>query len=166
LEARIEVSDLYYLGIDPGATGGLCMLNPVGDLRMLVSWQDILETSWLQPNELPPWADCRAMLEMQQTVYIPLYKQRSNAKASFSLGVSYGRWIQWLVDREIKYHECRPREWQKGTLAGHDWQGKKVKDVSLQVARAMHPNTRITKALADCVNIAHYSLIWWKRNAE
>lgn len=133
---------MVFVGIDPGKTGGLVALHPTCGIR-LFKGEEALGIGY---------DNAVAVIEKQQAVFL---KSGANGRASFSLGVNYGRWLQWMEGHGIPARIVGPRTWQKVMLKDHDYKGK-TKDVALQVARALHPGEKITKAIADAVCIAHY----------
>lgn len=144
---------MIYIGIDPGKTGGAAGIQVIyGELPTLNLWPS--ETLIDMGMSLVRGdAFEAAIIEIQQTVYLPGGK--SNAKATSVLMRNFGRWEQWLLDNKISSTEVRPAAWQKIMLAGHAWKGR-TKEVAWDVARKLFPSVKITKPMADAVCIAEF----------
>ena len=149
---------MTYLGVDPGASGGLAALLPDGAVRatkMLKTPDGILD--WLL--ELP--SPSLGVLELV-TGYVPrperanMAHQGQPGHSMFSFGVGYGMLQAFLLSASIKYTKVPPRVWQwkmapslKGVKEGRKRQLK-------EVAQRLFPDLTVTLATADALLLALY----------
>lgn len=132
---------IYYLGIDPGISGGFSI---VGNNRAAAWKNDVTEHDYLAVIE--PLAP--------QIIhgYIELVHSRptDGVVQAFTFGRSYGFLRGMLIALRIPFEEIRPNIWQKkmGCLTHGD------KNVSKARAQQLFPTLRITHALADALLIA------------
>jgi hypothetical protein len=154
---------VIYLGIDPGAGGGLAAVvsgSPAISFHKMPRYDREL-LSWLAPYapmNLPPspFSDVRAVLE-KVSGYVGVGQPGSSM---FNFGVEYGRCRMALVALGIPFREVRPQEWQKGLgipsrkkLEGRaDWKNRLK-----QEARRRFPRLCITLYTADALLIACYA---------
>lgn len=151
-----------YLGVDPGAGGGLALL---AGRRVLVSAMPATEAAlwyWLQrlPGQFA--GPVRAVVEL-------VHAMPTDGRASaFKFGVNYGRVLMALTAAGIPYELVRPAAWQAGL---HIPSREKRRDGRAVVwletrtefkrrlreaARGLFPRARVTTKTADALLIAEY----------
>ncbi|TXH46903.1 MAG: hypothetical protein E6Q97_28460 [Desulfurellales bacterium] len=141
---------MIYIGIDPGASGAIAAICPLGP-----DWIKLCETEHDVSNWLRDISsfDCRAIIEQVQ----PMPRAVCGNVPMFKLGCSYGFLRGLLTGYGIKYEAARPQKWQKamGCLTKGD------KNVSKAAAQRLFPDIKITHANADALLIAEYCRRTW-----
>lgn len=139
---------MIYLGIDPGKSGGIAILDQGFDgwfcrtIRTLETPADIV--NWILLNTYNESA--MAMIEKVHS------SPQMGVKSAFSFGQSFG-WLLGVLDAlRIPYEFVSPQKWQAamGCKTGGD------KNVSKAAAQRLWPNEKITHANADALLIAEY----------
>ena len=135
----------YFLGIDPGISGGLAIVNSLGELSDAVGFKNLTETDindWMlaYPYSL-------ALLEKVHSM------PKQGVKSTFTFGQSYGLLRGVLVANNLKREFVPPQVWQKalGCMTKGD------KNVTKAKAQELFPNRKITHAIADACLIAEYA---------
>jgi len=135
----------YFLGIDPGISGGLAIVNSLGELSDAVGFKNLTETDindWMlaYPYSL-------AVLEKVHSM------PKQGVKSTFTFGQSYGLLRGVLVANNLKREFVTPQVWQKalGCMTKGD------KNVTKAKAQELFPNRKITHAIADACLIAEYA---------
>jgi len=135
----------YFLGIDPGISGGLAIVNSLGKLCDAVGFKNLTETDindWMlaYPYSL-------ALLEKVHSM------PKQGVKSTFTFGQSYGLLRGVLVANNLKREFVTPQVWQKalGCMTKGD------KNVTKAKAQELFPNRKITHAIADACLIAEYA---------
>jgi len=134
---------VIFIGIDPGKSGGIAVLDPQGTplatTKMLETERDLW--AWLQQFD-----DARATIELVHAM------PKQGVTSTFTFGRSYGFLRGLLVALTIPFEEVRPQRWQKelGCTSKGD------KNVTKQKAQQLWPELRVTHAIADALLIAEY----------
>ncbi len=143
----------YYIGIDPGKTGGLVLLPERGDkkvvTKMPITERDIWDWFVAVPNGCVPFA-----------VIEKVGSQPGNAaRAMFTFGWGYGGLRMALTARGIPFGEVSPQAWLKGLRIPF----RKKKESKTQFknrlkgnAQQLFPDVDVTLATADALLIAEY----------
>lgn len=165
----------YYIGIDPGLSGGLVCLETglsthqrygtaVG-VRSMVPMpeteRDIL--TWLMNHARPAYADLRvhAVIELVGG-YMGGESNGSANRASghtmFRFGANYGAIRMGLLAAGIPFEEAVPTKWQKAFGLKKDKGEKKTawKNRCKAKAQQLYPSENITLAVSDACLIADY----------
>lgn len=143
----------YFLGIDPGLSGGIALLPetigadpfiyPMGETE-----HDISETLW-------EYAGCIRLAAIEKVHSFP----GQGVSSTFRFGQCYGFLRGLIVALSIPFVEVIPKRWQKemGCLSGGDKRVTKAK------AQQLYPSfsRQITHKKADALLIVH-----WLRNRE
>lgn len=145
------------IGVDPGKTGGLCLLNGKGEILTLQvmpqTERDIWE--WLHGwRSLQPLGKMMAQIEWIHPAILGIGKS--------SMSKLYGNYMALrmaLIAAEIPFEDVKPRAWQKGlgisprkkTENRTQWKNRlKAK------AQELFPKEKITKDTADALLIAEH----------
>jgi crossover junction endodeoxyribonuclease RuvC len=141
--------DCIYIGVDPGASGGIVGINerggPVGlwSLQKMTLQEIHAAFSALKAFEVPLYA----MIEKVHSM------PKQGVASSFKFGMSYGALLSALcAPPAIKHELVPPHIWQKalGSLSRGN------KNVTKQRAQSLFPTITMTHALADAFLIAEY----------
>ena len=130
----------YFLGIDPGKKGGLCVLDNTGQIRecivMPTEGTDI--SPHLLWNELDrfrrDYHGLRAWTERVNS------REGSSGKAMFTFGKGFGYLVMAMVGLKIPFQMVPPSTWTKEMHKGLGKQYRDTKDRSLAMARRLWPD--------------------------
>lgn len=155
-----------FIGVDPGASGGIAVILGAHVEDQTVEVQAIgnltIHQLWQQFDALGQ-TDCVAVLE-QVGGFIPKtsagYEGGSYARGShmFTFGSWYGRLQMALTGAGIPYQQIVPRVWQRALGMKRDkgetdskWKGR-LKAKALE----LYPRVKVTLATADALLMAEY----------
>jgi hypothetical protein len=138
---KLPKRDMTYIGIDPGASGGLCV------------WEDGTVDATPMPKmdrELWEWFEgfghTRPVVAIIEKVggY-----QGDNQPGSrmFNFGMGYGKLLMALTAADIPFEEVTPQKWQKALGLGGRGKASKTewKNKLLQAAQRLHPHYPLWK---------------------
>lgn len=176
-----EPKPSYYMGIDPGAKGGIAVLDhkgkvvcitktPSQDKHLLEVLQEYTEPTLLKLVEQSNSPTIKALLE--QVGAMP----GQGVTSMFTFGVNYGKLQMALAASDIPYEKVTPQKWQAGlAIPSRDRtkvlrkgpRSKKAKYVDLEsrrdykkrllaFARKLYPRLDVTLETADALLIATY----------
>lgn len=135
---------LVYVGIDPGASGGIAILNSVGGVcvvkPMPPTHRDILDM-------LTGIGPSRAVLEFVRS------SPQMGVTSAFTFGQSYGALRMALVAAGVPFDEVTPQKWQQAMGC----RTKGDKNVSKRRAQELFPSVKVTHATADALLLAEYA---------
>jgi hypothetical protein len=140
-----------YLGIDPGASGGLAASN--GGLWSITPMPATERDIW-------NWiVDCHALRAVIEKVGGYIAGNPSPGSAMFKFGLSYGGLRMALIAASIPFDEVTPQRWQK-TLGisprGKTESKSQFKNRLKGKAQQLFPQVNVTLATADAVLLAEY----------
>ena len=135
----------YFMGLDPGKSGGIALVNEDGDHAVVHKVTDSERDLWLFFKEYSSEVQF-AKLELVHS------SPQMGVRSAFSFGGSYGFLRGILIASEIPFDEVRPQKWMKhlSCLTGGD------KNVTKRKAQQLFPKLKITHAVADALLIAEY----------
>lgn len=140
-------SNRFYLGIDPGLSGGIAVLCEDGSLcdkwKMPQTPIDVYEVF----QSVALLGPVRAMLERVSA------SPQMGVVSAFTFGAGYGALQMALAATKIPYDLVTPVKWQ--TALGCRTQGDK--NVSKRRAQQLFPSIQITHAVADALLLAEYA---------
>jgi len=136
----------YFVGIDPGFSGGLAVLDECGKVVLLEKFKDCTERDLLEmflriPEE--------SFLLIEKVGAMP----KQGVASTFQFGFHYGCLVGLAAARGLPYDFVRPQVWQKalGCLTKGD------KNITKAAAQRLFPQQNITHAVADALLIAEYN---------
>lgn len=152
----------FYMGIDPGKNGAVCVLDSNGAIvqldKMPETPHELIENieSWTSTA----WHPGNSLMCVLEKVGA----HRGNApQAMFNFGRNYGNIEAILISNRVSFQEVTPQKWQQHFQLGH----KKDHDSDTawkshlwQSAKKLYPEAKIQKYAADAVLIARYC---WER---
>lgn len=139
-----------FIGIDPGASGGIAFVPERGEpwaLKMPETYRDILDALTTEPHYQP-----RAMIEAVHSM------PGQGVASSFKFGENYGALVMALTASQIPFIRVTPQGWQKSMKC----LTKGDKNVSKRRAQELFPNIKITHAIADALLIAEHLRQTWR----
>lgn len=161
-----------YLGIDPGASGGLAYLN--GEVLMADKmpatdkdiWDYFVSVSWCLGR--PAGQQPRRVVAVIEEVSGYVGEDQPGSRA-FKFGASYGKLLMALAASGVPYEVVRPAKWQKalsvpprkkGGNGAAEESKTAFKNRLKAKAQALYPETKVTLAVADAILIAYYCKLW------
>lgn len=136
-----------YVGIDPGATGGIAILYEVGGI-VAYKMPDTEHDLWELFQVIAASEDRFAYIERVAA------RPGQGVSSTFKFGQNYGMLRAMLCASKTPFEAVTPGKWQRtlGCLSKGD------KNVTKRKAQELfpHANTRITHATADAILIAEY----------
>ena len=144
------MSNMLYVGIDPGASGGWAALWPDGKIHHVGKLTDT--ATFLSA--------CRAPLLMQIVLEKVWATPQMGVTSAFSFGHNFG-WLTGVLDAHGReYQEITSMKWQRelGLIQSgrHIGQNDDKKARNKAKAEELFPGQRITHATADALLIAEY----------
>lgn len=161
-----------YLGVDPGASGGIAALvngvvathpMPSGErseediLRLLSCYTHMRGRTWAVIESVTGY------IAGDETIGAT-GGGRANGQRMFTFGQNYGALRMALTASSIPYVAIAAKTWQKGLSISprrrdeskSDWKGR-LRDV----AQGMYPDVKVTLKVSDAVLLADYSRRFW-----
>ena len=136
----------HYMGIDPGYSGAIAVVDEVGSL---VDLQRLKDTE----HDISSF-----MLGRQLTVELAILEKvsampRQGVASTFKFGTSYGFCRGLLVCNRVRFEVVPPGTWQRamGCLTKGD------KNVTKAAAQRLFPGEKVVHAVADAMLLAEYA---------
>lgn len=144
----------YILGVDPGVSGGLAIIQPDG-LAVAFSLSNMTERDIY---------DVFSAVVLENTCMAYLEKVHAmpgqGVTSMFSFGQNYGFLRGVLVATHTPFIEVTPQAWQKKLgLGGLSPERSQRKKLLKQKAQQLFPYLKVTLATADALLIAQYGLV-------
>lgn len=162
----------YYIGIDPGAKGYLCLLDPSGPVIKFVKNPTSLKDMHVVRKELRIYAPVVKHVAIEDVHSLYGMSAKSNFKFGYNLG-----FITALVCCYLPYNSItlvQPKKWQAQVGApSQKFLGKemKLKQAIADIAEALYPNAELygpkgglQDGKADALMIAHWLYLQDKEN--
>lgn len=150
---EVEMSH-YYVGIDPGATGGIAIIE---------SRFEEPAKAWRYPSDIDTamgllrdiFHDYKpSLVAIEQVHAMP----GQGVTGMFKFGMNYGAWLGALSMYQIPHMLVTPRTWQKAML---DAGTGETKDRSLNMARRLFPEVELKykkdDGMADALHLARWA---------
>lgn len=148
----------YYLGIDPGVSGGLALITPdqVIASPMPTTERDMYD--WFSTYiEFPEhtWG----VIELVGGFISSRGASRQPGSRMFTFGQNYGGLRMCMVAHGIRFEQVHPRRWQKsfGMMRKPKEVDTAWKNRLKALAQQLYPQLRITKQVADAILLASYA---------
>lgn len=139
------------MGIDPGLSGGLAILDRGGGVVDVSPMPDSTKDIWEYFMEFG--ARIRmAHIEFQQAMPFHLHGRRLGASSTFNFGRHYGELLMALMAACIPHERVQPRIWQKNLHC----LSKGDKKVTKARATELFPGQRLTLKTADAILLAEH----------
>ncbi|MDO8795394.1 MAG: hypothetical protein Q7J25_12315 [Vicinamibacterales bacterium] len=142
---------MIFLGVDPGASGGIAILNDQGEILLARKTpetdQDLFELFNMTGLHGPTYSPQRhAVLERVSS------SPQMGVTSAFTFGGSYRALRMALTAARIPFDQISPLRWQRvmGCLSHGD------KNVTKQRAQQLFPAARVTHATADALLLAEF----------
>ena len=146
------VSDNFYIGIDPGKSGGVacvtgdfmeCIKCPgtIADMAQLLS----------MIKEAGKYEGTKALAIIESVHSMP----KQGVKSTFTFGQNYGQWLGILSALKIPYRQVTPNKWMQ-SFGAMPKDKKDRKNHIKHLAQQRYPEQKITLATSDAILIAEY----------
>lgn len=140
-----------FLGIDPGASGGLAALGKHGDYCPMPKTEP---DTW---SWFAQWTDQRVVACIERVGGF-IAGNPTPGSAMFNFGWSYGGLRMALIAASIPFQVVQPKAWQKfiGMVKNKGESQSSWKGRLKGRAQEMFPRVKVTLQTADALLIAHY----------
>lgn len=158
--SRRSVWHMFFVGIDPGITGGIVVINEDGTLDHSTR-TPIIKDGSKRHFDLPGMVEVIDDIDGDMVVGIEKVGTlpRDGRVGAFNFGRGYGIWLGILAALRVPYSEIPPQRWQAKMLTGLP-RGPQTKTSAVQRSKSLFPNIPIrVKAdwgMADAALIAAY----------
>ena len=135
-----------YLGIDPGKSGAMAVVNPRGEFVDVIKLKETQHDVW---SWLDSYRGSVGFAVLEKVHSMP----RQGVASSFKFGESFGFCQGMLVAASIRFELVTPQRWQKalGCMSKGD------KNVTKSRAQQLFPGQKIIHATADALLLAEYA---------
>lgn len=135
-----------FMGIDPGAMGGLAIVDSEGSLITFIKYSDEINEYIKELNS----EDTFCVIESQHAF------PAQGITSMFTFGTNYGIWIGYLRAFQLSHTFVSPTKWMKhfGTFSKEKRTRKKE---IFAIAKRLYPGKNIPLYMADAVMIARYA---------
>ena len=155
-----------FIGIDPGVTGGICVIDEADRLLLLESCPKTVKGQWealrramgcLTGGKYSSMPDGVCALEHVHSM------PKQGVRSVWTFSGNYHAWLMALVAAEIPYQQISPQRWMKhfGVTSSHSGTAaerkKRRKTQILHMAEQRYPSTKIVLDMADAVMLAVYA---------
>ena len=135
-----------YMGIDPGYSGAIVVLDDIGKIHGLVRLSETEHDVSSFVIKASKDVQC-AVLEKVSSM------PRQGVASTFKFGTSYGFCRALLVCHRIPFETVTPAAWQKALKC----LSKGDKNVTKAAAQRIWPQEKVVHATADAMLIAEYA---------
>jgi crossover junction endodeoxyribonuclease RuvC len=145
------MSTRLYIGIDPGANGGIAVIDEAGRLEY--------------HTKMPLLRDCAKLFRQyakhnnSSIVYIEKVNSMPNqgVVSVFTFGKAYGQLLGILAAYDFTFLEVPPKTWQKLYIFERSETKKHHKNALKNAAQSLYPHVKMTLYIADAILLAHYA---------
>lgn len=145
------MSSLHWIGIDPGLSGGLAIIDDKGTIRTFPMPVLTIGTKReINVTSLSGWLSGNAFACSMVGVEIQHAMPKQGVSSMFKIGKGYGIILGILTALKMPFTEIRANEWQKVMFAGHP--KANTKNLSKKIAQQLYPSMDF-KATSRCTNL-------------
>ena len=149
-----NTSRFKYIGIDPGASGGIAVIDEKGIMMAYKCPKSSDEMSLLFQMCMgsTPAANIKLLMER-------VWARPTNAvRAACSYGVNYGQWLGIVATHEVEMNTAIPVEWIKWVGCPKALKRDVRKRWLKEKAGELYPNiNKLTLATSDAILITHFA---------
>ena len=150
----MKESRFKYIGIDPGASGGIAVIDEEGNIKAYKCPKSSDEMALLFQMCIgdTPTVDIQLLMER-------VWARPTNAvRAAFSYGVNYGQWLGIVATHEVQMNTAIPVAWIKWVGCPKALKRDVRKRWLKEKARELYPDVnKLTLATSDAILITHYA---------
>lgn len=135
-----------YLGIDPGKSGAIAVVGPIGNFVDVVKLSETQHDVWAWLDQAKRFVSFAVIEKVHSS-------PQMGVKSAFTFGENFGFCQGMLVSSSIRFEFASPQKWMKamGCMTKGD------KNVTKSRAQGLFPDVKITHAIADALLIADYA---------
>ena len=150
----MKKSRFKYIGIDPGAGGGVACINERGEITAHKCAQSSEDMALLFEVLIGNTSPDNIRLLMER-----VWARPANAvRAAFTYGVNYGQWLGIAASHEIKMNTIIPSEWIHKVGCPKSLKRDVRKRWLKEKAKELYPDIkRVTLKTSDAILIVHYA---------
>ena len=150
----MKESRFKYIGIDPGASGGIAVIDEEGNIKAYKCPKSSEEMSLLFQMCVGNTPTVNIKLLMER-----VWARPTNAvRAAFSYGVNYGQWLGISATHEVQMNTAIPVEWIKWVGCPKALKRDIRKRWLKEKAGELYPDVnKLTLATSDAILITHYA---------
>ena len=150
----MKESRFKYIGIDPGASGGIAVIDEEGNIKAYKCPKSSEEMSLLFQMCIGNTPTVNIKLLMER-----VWARPTNAvRAAFSYGVNYGQWLGISATHEVQMNTAIPVEWIKWVGCPKALKRDVRKRWLKKKAGELYPDVnKLTLATSDAILITHYA---------
>jgi len=140
----------YFIGVDPGASGGIAVIDSSCEVIILRSMPDSERDTWELVDSLPHG---RVLIEKVHAM------PGQGVTSMFTFGRNVGLIVGCLTAAELPFEEVTPQKWQAGLSIPKKNQTEshtQFKSRMKNFAQRMFPELHITLKTCDALLIAEY----------
>jgi len=145
--------ETYYIGVDPGQSGGIGIIDDVGNYVDSFKFKNQTDADISEMFDF--LTDLKGVMD-ENSIFALLEKVHSMPKqgvvSSFKFGSSFGFLRGMLTAHRIPWDFVSPQKWQKALSC----QTKGDKNITKSKAQRLWPGQKITHAIADALLIAEH----------
>lgn len=161
---KTKPAPALYVGVDPGANGGLACLDRKGKIVAVGGIPKAAPDLLMWFHECLSLANPGVVHAVLEQVGGYLRGNAQPGSAMFSFGKGVGRLEMAMTAAGIVYYEVVPRTWQKAFDMAPRRKGEGPPETKTQwkgrlrdMAQALFPGTKVTLAVADALMLAEYA---------
>ena len=141
-----------YIGIDPGVSGGIAVINSRGIMKAYKCPRTSEDISLLFRIIIGKTAPTKINLLMER-----VWARPGNAvRAAFTYGVNYGQWLGIASSHEVKMNTIIPLKWMEAVGCPKSLKKNIRKKWLKDKARELYPKVnKLTLATSDAILITH-----------
>ena len=149
-----NTSRFKYIGIDPGVSGGIAVIDEKGIMMAYKCPKSSDEMSLLFQMCMGSTSAANIKLLMER-----VWARPTNAvRAAFSYGVNYGQWLGIVATHEVEMNTAIPVEWIKWVGCPKALKRDVRKRWLKEKAGELYPNVnKLTLATSDAILITHFA---------
>ena len=145
---------IKYIGIDPGKSGGLTVIDEEGNIKAFKCPDKVIEMSSLFDIAVGTTAPVNVKFLMERVWARPT----NGSRHAFTYGVNYGQWLGISAYADVHIHTVLPQNWIKWIGCSAGIEVRERKNWLKNKAKELYPELKkVTLATADSVLIAHYA---------
>jgi len=143
-----------YIGIDPGASGGMTVIDEENNARAFKCPDKVIDMSMLFDVAVGNTPADHVKFLMER-----VWARPTNAvRAAFSYGVNYGQWLGIVATHEVEMNTAIPVEWIKWVGCPKALKRDVRKRWLKEKAGELYPNVnKLTLATSDAILITHFA---------
>ena len=147
-------SHFKYIGIDPGAGGGIAVIDEGGEIKAYKCPKSSDEMALLFQMCMLKTPANKVKLLMERVWARPT----NTVRAAFSYGTNYGQWLGIAASHEVTMNTAIPVSWIKWVGCPKALKRDIRKRWLKERARELYPDiNKLTLATSDAILITHYA---------